>query len=199
MAWRFLAIIRNKILWRNYQEWKKKEPKPKFFGPDIFRWGRCLPRERVGAKKFDTSLETTEIKLFGRDIPGFCRDIPGAPEKFEKKKFVFNFRSLLSGVEKTDPVQFKGRSKQWVFCKQFSPLRYKTFRSLEKGEVVFQKSLDPKPHLNRKGSVFAHPKLLERAIHGPIPVQGETLEKVSGPLVHTNFPRKKVWTNDWSL
>ena len=72
----------------------KKEPKPKLFGPDLFQWGRGLPRERVGAKKFDTSLETREIKLFGRDIPGFCRDVPGAPEKFEKKKFVFNFRSL---------------------------------------------------------------------------------------------------------
>ena len=74
---------------------RKKEPKPKLFGPDIFQWGRGLPRERLGAKKFDTSLETSEIKLFGRDIPGFCRDIPGAPEKFEKKKFGFNFRSLL--------------------------------------------------------------------------------------------------------
>ena len=49
----------------------------------------------MGAKKFDTSLETREIKLFGRDIPGFCRDIPGAPEKFEKKKFGFNFSSLI--------------------------------------------------------------------------------------------------------
>ena len=48
-----------------------------------------------GAKKFDTSLETREIKLFWRDIPGFCRDIPEAPEKLEKKKFVFNFRSLF--------------------------------------------------------------------------------------------------------
>ena len=72
----------------------KKEPKPKLFGPDIFQWGRGFPHERVGAKKFDTSLETREIKLFGRDIPGFRRDIPGVPEKFEKKKFVFNFRSL---------------------------------------------------------------------------------------------------------
>ena len=50
---------------------------------------------------------------------------------------------------------------------------------------------------------------LGRAIHGPIPVQGETLEELSGPLVHTNFPRKRygpmigpyefppkfVWTN----
>ena len=76
----------------------KKEPKPKLFGPDIFRWGGGLPRERVGAKKFDSSLKTREIKLFGRDIPGFCRDIPGAPEKFEKKMFGFNFRSLIMAV-----------------------------------------------------------------------------------------------------
>ena len=40
------------------------------------------------------SLETQGIKLFGRDIPGFCRDFPEAPEKFEKKMFGFNFRSL---------------------------------------------------------------------------------------------------------
>ena len=62
-------------------------------------WGGGLPRERVGAKKFDTSLETREIKLFGRDIPGFCRDIPEWPEKFEKKKFVFNFRSLDVAID----------------------------------------------------------------------------------------------------
>ena len=86
----------------------KKEPKPKLFGPDIFGWGGGLPREGVGAKKFDTSLETREIKLFWRDIPGFCRDIPGAPEKFEKKKFGFNFRSLVnSGAAR--PWGFKHR------------------------------------------------------------------------------------------
>ena len=39
-------------------------------------------------------LETREIKLFWRDIPGFCRDMPGAPEKFEKKMFGFDFRFL---------------------------------------------------------------------------------------------------------
>ena len=65
----------------------KRNPNPNFlvriFSSGV--WG--LPRERVGAKKFATSLETREIKLFGRDIPGLCRDIPGAPEKFEKKKF----------------------------------------------------------------------------------------------------------------
>ena len=77
---------------------EEKGTQTQTFGPDIFQWGRGLPRERVGAKKFDTSLETREIKLFGRDIPGFCRDIPGVPEKFEKKKFVFNFRSLIGAL-----------------------------------------------------------------------------------------------------
>ena len=49
----------------------------------------------VGAKKFGISLETQGIKLFWRDIPGFCRDIPETPEKFEKKKFGLNFWPLF--------------------------------------------------------------------------------------------------------
>ena len=69
----------------------KKEPKPKLLSPDIFWWGGGLPPKGVGAKKFGMSLETRETKLFGRDIPGFCRDITEVPEKFEKKMFVFNF------------------------------------------------------------------------------------------------------------
>ena len=77
----------------------ENEHKPKLLSPDIFRWGRGLPCEGVGAKKFGMSLETREIKLFGRDIPGFCQDIPGAPEKFEKKKFGFNFWPLLELAE----------------------------------------------------------------------------------------------------
>ena len=77
---------------------KKKEPKPKLFGPDFFRWGRGLRREGVGAKKFGMSFETQETQLFGQDIPGFCRDIPGfADEKFEKKKVWVQFLPLLSG------------------------------------------------------------------------------------------------------
>ena len=79
----------------HFSEGRKKEAKPKLFSPDICQWGRGLPREGVGAKKFGMSLETRAIKLFGRDIPGFCRDIPAVPEKSEKKKFVFNFRSLF--------------------------------------------------------------------------------------------------------
>ena len=72
----------------------RKEPKPKLFCPDIFRWGTGLPHEGLGAKKFGMSLETREIRLFGRDIPGFRRDIQAAPEKFEKIKFVFKFWPL---------------------------------------------------------------------------------------------------------
>ena len=41
----------------------KEEHKPKLLIPDIFRWGRGLPCEGVGAKKFGMSLETREIKL----------------------------------------------------------------------------------------------------------------------------------------
>ena len=70
---------------------KKKEPKPKLLGPDIFGWGGGLPREGVGAEKFGMSLEARETKHFWRDIPGFCRDIPKVPEKFEKKKVRVQF------------------------------------------------------------------------------------------------------------
>ena len=73
---------------------KKPKPKPKLLGLDIFWWGGGLPREGVGAKKFGMSLETRETKLFWRDIPGFCWNIPGVPEKFEKKEFMFNFGPL---------------------------------------------------------------------------------------------------------
>ena len=80
------------FLWQ--ESGKKKEPKPKLFGPDIFGWGGGLPREGVGAKKFSMSFGNQGNQTFWRDIPGFCWDIPGVPEKFERKMFGFNFRSL---------------------------------------------------------------------------------------------------------
>ena len=33
---------------------------------------------------------------------------------------------------------------------------------------------------------------LGRAFHGPIPVSGETYDKVQGPVVHTSFPENKA-------
>ena len=50
---------------------KKKEHKPKLLGPDIFRWGGCLPHEREGAKKLGTSFERDPGK------PNFWAGYPG--------------------------------------------------------------------------------------------------------------------------
>ena len=45
----------------------------------------------MGAEKFGMSLDIRETKLVWRDIPGFCRDIPEVPKKFEKKKVCVQF------------------------------------------------------------------------------------------------------------
>ena len=77
------------------RERKRKEHKPKLLSLDIFRWGRGLPREGVGAKKFGTPPRNQGNQIFfWRDIPGFCRDILELSEKFETKRFVFNSRPL---------------------------------------------------------------------------------------------------------
>ena len=48
-----------------------------------------------------------ETKLFWRDIPGFCRDIPRVPEKFEKKKVCVRFSSpIWSGCARTQKKRF---------------------------------------------------------------------------------------------
>ena len=78
-------------VWVSIKFREEKRTQTQTFWSGYFPVGWGSSRERVGAKKFDTSLETREIKLFGRDIPGFCRDIPGEPEKFEKKKVCVQF------------------------------------------------------------------------------------------------------------
>ena len=62
---------------------KRKEPKPKLLRPDIFRWGRGLPHERVGAKKLGMSLDFAGISW-------------RCPKSLRKKRFVFNSWPLLS-------------------------------------------------------------------------------------------------------
>ena len=60
---------------------KKKGPKPKLFGPDIFRWGGGLPREGVGNKKFGMSCEAPGNQTFWQDIMGFLPGYPGNARK----------------------------------------------------------------------------------------------------------------------
>ena len=55
--------------------------KTKLLSPDSFRWGRGLPHEGVGAKKFDMSLATREIKRFLAGYPGILLGYPGGARK----------------------------------------------------------------------------------------------------------------------
>ena len=48
-----------------------------------------------GARSSVCASRPRETKLFGRISWDFCRDIPGAPEKLQKKEFVFNFWPLI--------------------------------------------------------------------------------------------------------
>ena len=139
----------------------KKEPKPKLLSPDIFWWGGGLPRERVGAKKFGMSLETQGIKLFWWDIPGFCRGIPEAPEKFEKKMFGFNFWPLVfgflvrSGKSQNESFpNFSNFRPEFCpeFCSEFSPNFSRTFCASFRGRRRPEKFTKNPRHFSMQNS-----------------------------------------------
>ena len=100
-------------MWVAYCSGKKKEPKPKLFGPDIFQWSRGLPRERVGGQKarYVPGNQGSQTFWAGWDFAG---DMPGVPEKFEKKEFVFNFRFLI--VVAFKPRGMHHRICDWLTC-----------------------------------------------------------------------------------
>ena len=76
---------------------KKKEPKPKLLGPDILWWGGPFSTWRGW-----------------RDIPGFRRDIPEAPDKSEKKSLCSIF------------VPYFCKSKQFFLdCLKMSEISWK--------------------------------------------------------------------------
>ena len=77
----------------SYSSGKKKKPKPKLFGSDIFGWGGGLPREWVGAKKFGMSLETRQIKLFLAGYPRILPGYPGGARKVWENKVCVQFSS----------------------------------------------------------------------------------------------------------
>ena len=60
---------------------RKREPKPKLCGPDIFHWGRGLPRERVGAKKVRYVPRNQGNQTFWAGYPGILPGYPGGARK----------------------------------------------------------------------------------------------------------------------
>ena len=72
---------------------KKNEPKPKLFWSGYLRGGVGVFHVGGGGgpKSSIRPSKPRETKLLGGKSQDFCRDFPGAPEKFEKKKFVVIF------------------------------------------------------------------------------------------------------------
>ena len=74
---------------------RKRNPNPKLFGPDIFRWGARLPCELVGAKKFGMCFETQENQAFWQDIPGFLAGYPKSARKVGENEVCVQFFPLF--------------------------------------------------------------------------------------------------------
>ena len=71
---------------KGHKSGTKKEPKPKLLGPDIFRWGGGLPREREGwgPKSSVCPSKPREPNFFGgisRDFAGISRKRPKSLRK----------------------------------------------------------------------------------------------------------------------
>ena len=100
---------------------KKKDSKPKLFGPDIFWWGGGLPGEGVGATKFGVSLETRETYFFGgisRDFAGISRKCPKSLRKKNCVQYSFPNLEFLLGQEcimSPTPQFVLGNPKPWFF------------------------------------------------------------------------------------
>ena len=73
---------------------KKKEPKPKHFGPDIFGWGGVLPGEGGGGQKVQFVLRSPGKPNFLagclRIFAGMSQGRPKSFSERKKKKYVFN-------------------------------------------------------------------------------------------------------------
>ena len=58
------------------------------FRSGYLQWGGGLPREGVGAKEFNVSLQTQGKQTFRRDIPGFAGISRRCPKSLRKKDCV---------------------------------------------------------------------------------------------------------------
>ena len=82
-------------IWEASSSGRTKEHKLKLVGPDIFRWGGGLPRERAGAKKFGMLSKPRKKQLLGAGYLGIWLG-SGVPEKFGKIKLVATIRVIPS-------------------------------------------------------------------------------------------------------
>ena len=90
-----LSLLRNLVvhLGRNQKiiREEKATQKTKLFGPDIFGWGGVSHAKGWGPKSSVCPSKPRETN-FWAGYPGtFARDVPRAPEKFEKKRVCVQF------------------------------------------------------------------------------------------------------------
>ena len=78
---------------------RKRNPNPNLL-VRIFSGGVGVFHVKGWGPKSSVCPSKPREKLFWRDIPGFCWDTPGVPEKFEEKRFVFNSRLLRKVLTK---------------------------------------------------------------------------------------------------
>ena len=100
----------------------KKEHKPKLLSPDIFRWGRGLPREGVGAKSSVCPSKPGKSNFLGgisRDFAGISQ---GRPKSLRKEKFVFNSRPLFTETGLEFPSEFLSYLSRTVPAKAEGPI-----------------------------------------------------------------------------
>ena len=112
----------------------KKEPKPKLLSSDISGVVGVF-HMRGGAQKFGMSLKTREIKLFWRDIPGFCWDIPAVPEKLEKNVCVQFLTPTLLKDAREQAAQLRAAqvASTALLQKRISELEAEAFRDNQCG------------------------------------------------------------------
>ena len=102
---------------------KKKEPKPKLFGPDILGWGGVFHVKGRGPKSSVCPLKPGKPNFFGgisRDFAGISR---GCPKSLGKNKFVFNFCSVFESrtkqtLQKVARITFSAQAAPCTPAKQ---------------------------------------------------------------------------------
>ena len=86
---------------KNKERKDREEHKPKHLSPDVSGGVGVFHVKGWGPKSSVCPSKPGKSNFFGAisHIPGFCRDIPELPEKFERNKYVFNFWPYISELQ----------------------------------------------------------------------------------------------------